>query len=330
MGSAVAWRLAARGHDVTIFDRFDPGHRFGSSHGRSRIVRRAYPDPFYTAIMLEGYPMWREVQTLSSEPLLWETGLVYMGHKDAERVRQVYDGLVSVDDHPEMWEPNSKEANEWGLRLAPDEVAIYFRSAGWVHAERAWKAMFDEAIRKGALFVIRTVNQEDDLSVFDKVVWSAGSGNARLQSDLAVRLQTFGYLRGARPGGVFIDDWPGLLYGFPNEPGDDRFKVGLHEYGLPFDPAQERHPDPRAVNDIESFARRRFGIEAELEEVSTCLYTVTPDEDFRIGRLSDRSLLVSPCSGHGFKFAPWIGKYVADLIEDKRRPEDYPRFEPSR
>ncbi|MBV6459087.1 MAG: Monomeric sarcosine oxidase [Fimbriimonadaceae bacterium] len=326
MGSAVAWRLVSRGHEVTLFDRFDPGHRFGSSHGRSRIIRKAYPDPFYTEIMEEGYPMWRDVQALCKDQLLWETGLVYIGHKDAERVRQVYEGLAAVKDHPESWEPNSKEANSWDILLQHEEVAIYSRSAGWVHAERAWKAMFSEALRRGASLLLRTLDQDDEMEAFDVVVWSAGSGNAGLNHELTVRLQTFGYLKGDRPGGVFIDDGPGLIYGFPNEPGDDRFKVGLHEFGQSFDPSVERNPDPNSIQEIERFARRRFGIESELEEVSTCLYTVTPDEDFRIGWLDDRRLLVSPCSGHGFKFAPWIGKVVADILEGKRKAEDFPRF----
>jgi sarcosine oxidase len=55
---------------------------------------------------------------------------------------------------------------------------------------------------------------------------------------------------------------------------------------------------------------------------------MTPNEDFRMGWIDERNLLVSPCSGHGFKFAPWIGHYVADLVEGKRRDTDFPRFLP--
>jgi sarcosine oxidase len=44
----------------------------------------------------------------------------------------------------------------------------------------------------------------------------------------------------------------------------------------------------------------------------TCLYTNTPDEHFVLDR---RGPLVvgSPCSGHGFKFAPLIGERLAAL-----------------
>ena len=45
MGAAAAWALAARGAEVTVHEQFALDHDRGSSHGRSRIVRLAYPDP---------------------------------------------------------------------------------------------------------------------------------------------------------------------------------------------------------------------------------------------------------------------------------------------
>src|SRR4051812_11760574 len=47
MGSACAWRLTREGLSVAMLERFEAGHARGSSHGRSRIFRLAYPDPFY-------------------------------------------------------------------------------------------------------------------------------------------------------------------------------------------------------------------------------------------------------------------------------------------
>jgi sarcosine oxidase len=42
MGSMALWRLAGRGAKVVGFDRFQPPHALGSSHGESRIIRTAY------------------------------------------------------------------------------------------------------------------------------------------------------------------------------------------------------------------------------------------------------------------------------------------------
>jgi glycine/D-amino acid oxidase-like deaminating enzyme len=46
---------------------------------------------------------------------------------------------------------------------------------------------------------------------------------------------------------------------------------------------------------------------------SVCMYTKTPDEDFIIDRHPEHGhvLIVSACSGHGFKFASAIGEIAA-------------------
>jgi sarcosine oxidase len=60
----------------------------------------------------------------------------------------------------------------------------------------------------------------------------------------------------------------------------------------------------------------------------TCLYTMTPDGDFLIDRLPGAAniIVASPCSGHGFKFAPVIGEIVADLATTGATPHDIAGF----
>jgi sarcosine oxidase len=59
----------------------------------------------------------------------------------------------------------------------------------------------------------------------------------------------------------------------------------------------------------------------------TCLYTMTPDGHFLIDRVvSPHIILVSACSGHGFKFAPVIGEIVADLAIQATTAHDIARF----
>jgi sarcosine oxidase len=63
-----------------------------------------------------------------------------------------------------------------------------------------------------------------------------------------------------------------------------------------------------------------------------CLYTNTPDQHFLIDRDPDqpRVWIVSPCSGHGFKFASAIGEVVADLVSEGRSRFDLTPFRLSR
>jgi glycine/D-amino acid oxidase-like deaminating enzyme len=62
------------------------------------------------------------------------------------------------------------------------------------------------------------------------------------------------------------------------------------------------------------------------------MYTNTPDEDFVIDVHPDdpRIVVISACSGHGFKFAPVIGDIAADLVSDGRTARDISRFSASR
>jgi sarcosine oxidase len=65
-----------------------------------------------------------------------------------------------------------------------------------------------------------------------------------------------------------------------------------------------------------------------LTAAKTCLYTMTPDGDFLIDRLpgAENVVVASPCSGHGFKFAPVIGEILADLATAGATRHDIARF----
>jgi sarcosine oxidase len=59
---------------------------------------------------------------------------------------------------------------------------------------------------------------------------------------------------------------------------------------------------------------------------ATCLYTNTPDGHFLIAPHArhEEVLIVSACSGHGFKFASAVGEAVADLVMGLSRPDMAP------
>jgi sarcosine oxidase len=58
------------------------------------------------------------------------------------------------------------------------------------------------------------------------------------------------------------------------------------------------------------------------------MYTNTPDGHFAIGLHPEdpRVAILSPCSGHGFKFAPVVGDIAADLVLEGRTSRDISRF----
>jgi sarcosine oxidase len=102
-------------------------------------------------------------------------------------------------------------------------------------------------------------------------------------------------------------------------------KVAAHHVGPAVDPDDDdRSPAPDAAAELSDYVREWFpGVDPEPAHLATCLYTTTANEDFVIDR---RGPLVigSPCSGHGFKFTPLVGRMLADLAEG--RPGPGPRF----
>ena len=94
MGCAAAWALRERGADVTVHEQFELDTRRGSSHGRSRIFRIAYPDPYWIRLAQEAYAGWRDLERASGEALLGLYGLVELASDSA---------LTSAREH--AWYP---------------------------------------------------------------------------------------------------------------------------------------------------------------------------------------------------------------------------------
>ena len=329
-GSATAWGLAKRGHRVTVFEQFPLGHDRGSSHGSSRIVRRAYPDAYYTEIMQEGYPLWHDLEKESGRKILYECGLLYFGPEENANIQSVINSLESLKVEHKVLHRHDMPHVFPDLILQDHEVGIFTPEAGWAHASLAIETLHHLALSRGTRFVAEGVSDIAKLEAdYDAVVVAAGAWiNDFVQLPVLVTLQTFGYVVGETTGPVWIEEGPGSLYGFPTEPWGDGIKVGVHYKDEAFDPDEEhREPAPGAISLIEDFAWKRFGFDRpKVKDAKGCLYTNTANEDFLMGRLGSKSFFVSACSGHGFKFGPWIGKTMADFVEGKQKPEDYPRF----
>lgn len=129
---------------------------------------------------------------------------------------------------------------------------------------------------------------------------------------------------------VFIHEFrPGLAwYGFPDV--GDGVKAGIHHSGAATDPETEgREASEDDVARIRALVRAHLpAADRPLREATVCLYTNTPDDHFLVDRHPDHPavLVVSPCSGHGFKFAPAIGEVVAELALEGRSRFDLTPF----
>ena len=138
------------------------------------------------------------------------------------------------------------------------------------------------------------------------------------------------YAVGAFP--VFILDVPeGRFYGFP-EYGIPGFKLGLYHHRREVvdpDTWDRRLVEPRDEAVLRAATARYFpGADGPALTLKACLFTNTPDEHFIIDRLpeSPQVIVVSPCSGHGFKFASVVGEIATDLALDGGTRHDIEMF----
>jgi sarcosine oxidase len=118
-------------------------------------------------------------------------------------------------------------------------------------------------------------------------------------------------LDGAAPPTLVEWGRAGAAYALPS-PGEG-IKAGQHRATHAVDPDTEPVVDPESVERVAAWVAERLPRAARTaHRVETCLYTNTADEGFVLER-HDRLVVGSACSGHGFKFAPLIGRRLAGL-----------------
>ncbi len=230
------------------------------------------------------------------------------------------------------------------LNLSGSEQAYYEPGGGYVTPERCLAVQLQRAHALGAeirtgievLAVeqdgagVRVATSEGTL-LADRAVVSAGAWTAQLLGFpfadlLTVRRQVLHWYavddatsyRADAP--VFI--WmhgagdTDYLYGFPPMPDNQSIKVATEQYETATTAdAINRDVDPRESADMYRLhvAGRLAGVNPRIARSAACLYTVTPDRGFIIDRLPamDRVLVVSACSGHGFKHSAGLGEAIA-------------------
>lgn len=344
MGSAAIRHLAGRGQRVLGIEQFSPGHDQGSSHGLTRIIRLAYfEDPSYVPLLRRAYELWRQLERGLDEPLLHVTGGLDVG--PAEGV--VFAGsLRSCREHGlphEVLEPRDLTRRFPGWRPSPELTAVWQPDAGFLTPERCIARHLAEAQAAGASVMTDTrvlavepraggVRVRTDRGSFEagQAILTAGPWMSDLAPALAPLLsperQVLGWFGIADAAQFAPTAFPvfvleaaeGTYYGFP-EYGVPGFKIGKYHHRF-----ERVHPDSmdRQVHAEDEAALRvattRYFPNANGPMLSqaTCLFTNTPDEHFIVDRSPEAPeiLLVSPCSGHGFKFSSVIGEICADLV----------------
>jgi sarcosine oxidase len=341
MGSATAWALARRGIDTVVLEQFEAGHDRGSSHGASRIFRLAYEDALYARFAGEALAGWRALEEEAGAHLLTRTGGI--DHGDREPLDRIAGALSEIGAAFEFIGSSAAAARWPGIRFA-GEVLVQ-PDAGVLNADAAVAAFLRCAADRGAemRFGVRVISLEpreggilvattaDEIDA-DVVVLTAGSWLPTLAVDLValppllVTQEQPAYFapRDAETAWpVFVhrlaagESLEGVAaYGLPT-PGHG-LKVGEHGTGPQVDPDRRADPDAAGIARLSRYVEDWLpGLDPAPRELISCLYTTAPGEHFVVGRVG-RVVVGSPCSGHGFKFAPAMGELLASLATEGR------------
>ncbi len=344
-GAATAWQLARAGCAVTLLERRVPASPDGSSHGSARIFRYAYPDPFYARLVVEARADWDELERLSGSPLITPAGAVDFGtDRDPAALAAVFE---QVGVAHELLGPAA--ARERWPGIAFDTDVLWHPDAGVIDAEASVEAMVRLAEADGAVVEtgwalsrveraasgLRLHAVDGRVVAADHVVVAAGGWLPALLDDLALpagfraRLPRFTvsqeyayhfpYRPADAPWPTVIHKVPGMhVYALPGgrDAGYRGQKVAEFLGGTPLASAEEQDGRVSAANRervTDYVARSLPGLEPEPYAETTCLFTMTPSEDFVLDG-ADGVTVVSPCSGHGAKFAPLIGRIAAESV----------------
>jgi len=347
MGSAILAHCAARGASVIGLEQFGPAHDLGASHGKTRMIRKAYfEDPAYVPLVLRAYELWPELERATGEQILRIAGVLSVGEEGSDIIRGTRRAAMEHDLQVESLSKREVNTRYPTLELWKDEVALFEADGGVLNPELAIRAHLKVAESRGAEMRFGVTMQSwhatdkgFDLHLSDgtqvsanKLVLALGPWFQEILGSLGVTIRvqrnvqawfspkTHAYDAPGFPG--FLLDREGLpapLYGFPDF--GDGIKAAFHGFGELTDAARINREVDQA-QDVEPIARALEqwmpGAAKTLREARPCMYTLTPDENFVIDRHPEHPnlILCGGFSGHGFKFAPVVGEIGAALALD--------------
>lgn len=326
LGLASGRALARRGREVIVLDQAEIGHEAGGSKGSCRVFRLGYDDPGYVALAMRARDPWSELEEECGQPLLRPTPHLTFG-RDLDAVRRAMRSagapceLLAAAEAaarfpqitiggPALLEPESCVI---GADAALRALAA---AAGDVRARVAVTDVEDDGRRV-------TVRTPTGSVTARAAIVCAGPWTSALlaASGIAVpsaaTMEQVGYLApAAEPGPampIFICYDAEIPYGLP-VPASPLYKIGFHHGGPPAEARhQDQQPDQGLSARLAGLARRYLpGFRPDLVRTERCVYDNTPDEDFILDRVG-RVVIGSGTSGHGFKFGPLLGEWLADL-----------------
>jgi sarcosine oxidase len=369
MGSATCFQLAARGVSVLGIDRYQPPHPYGSTHGDTRISRLAIGEgPEYVPLVRRSHELWREIERQTGVPLLTQSGGLILAHADSQFLDQTRASACQYEIVHENLSADEVARRFPMFAVDPQTEAYYEPEAGYVRPEAAVRAQLGLARRHGAQLRLGerveewaaspagvTVRTDAETYEAGQLVLCVGAWLPQLFPEgseiFAIHRQLLhwfpireGYEQ-LRSMPAFVWDFGGEAHGFVHLDGfyglpavdgpAGGVKVATESYAHTTTPDGQQHPASQSEIDHiyqRCVAPRLPWLGAEPLRTSSCLYTNTRGSRFVIDRHPehDTVMIVSACSGHGFKHSAAIGESVAQSVTGHASDIDLSAFGLSR
>ena len=356
MGASAAMALARRGQRVIGIERFGIAHDRGSSHGDTRVIRLGYFEhPSYVPLLRSAYRMWREIENETGQRLLTITGIAEIGPPDSQLVEGTLRASAEHALPHTVFDARRAMQQFPAFVLPPDYVAVLQPDGGYLFAESATRTFARLAEKSGAVLrfgetALDIVPRPDGVTIkTDKTSIDAGTvvvtpgawfGSLMdrllppFNQPLKVHRQVVAWFRPIDPVLFSSERFPvfllasedGIHYGIPPHdvaPYKGLLKIAKHDYGTPHTSPDSYDRTITAEDEeaIRTILRKYLPAgNGKLVAAKACLYTTTADKNFLIDRVPGwpQIIFASPCSGHGFKFAPVIGEMLADIVITNR------------
>lgn len=347
-GSAALYHATVRGLKALGIEQYSIGHDRGSSHGETRIIRKAYFEhPDYVPLLLRAYDLWRDLEGAEELSLMHLCGLMLVGPPEGETIAGARLAAQLHNLPLETLLPADRGGKFAGFSVPEQFDVVYEPEAGFLEVEACVCAHVDAAVRTGAsvaadevvldwskagnAFRVRTSRDEYEAAA---LILTAGAWTSGLLTSLSlpltvVRKPQFWFpvrsdvYAEEQSAPAFYYEMPyGLFYGFPSRDGQT-LKAAEHSGGDPAaDPARlDRSVDARDWQSLARFLRECLPqVDPQPVRSSVCMYTLTPDHHFLVDRhpAFEHVAFGAGFSGHGFKFTPVIGEALVDLAIDGR------------
>lgn len=362
VGSASLYQLSQKNLKIIAIDSFSPPHDLGSSGGESRIVRQAIGEgEHFVPLAMRSYEIWSEIEKKTGEQFLYPVGGLVLSptNKDDFFSTTVQSAQKFSIKH-EILDYQEIKRRFPEFNIGHDTIGYYEHNAGFVIPEKCISAQIELAKRKGVdlrfnekvLQIIlegpENIRLETNKSVYyaSKVIISAGScinhfSPPETRKLFKVYRQVLYWLEITNKSyfspdrfPVFIWKFPpavGSIYGFPAIKGPQGgVKIATHNThsSTTLEEMDRNVTEQEKIAFYDRFIAPYFHGLGPCLRAAVCTYTMTPDENFVIDFAleSQDILLVSACSGHGFKHSAAVGELAVNMILKDRTGIDVKPF----